>query len=129
MDYMSIDNKPSNEPRVMGEFKSFTQDRLEDLWTRIIGSERNIIKEKHVKIGKELPVVEIESMADVGVIFNAGTDSSLISWKDKNGETKTLPINPGCSVGFERAKTGEEAVVIMKTKGDKQTIRKFYKGE
>ena len=34
MDYMSIDNKPSNELRVMGEFKSFTQDRLEDLWTR-----------------------------------------------------------------------------------------------
>ena len=129
MDYMSIDNNQNKEPRVMGGFKSFTQDRFEEVWTRILGGKENIIKEKQVKIGEEPPVVEIERMTDVRTTFNAEKDSSTISWKDKNGETELLSINPGCSVGFERAKTGEEAVVIMETSGDKQTIRKFYKNE
>jgi hypothetical protein len=126
---MNIDNKPSGEPRVMGEFKNFTQDRFKDAWKRVIGEEESIIRERHVKKGQELPVVETEKFTKVKAIFDAGENISIISWKNEEGATKFLSINGDYLVGVERAITGQEAVVIMKSKEGKQTIRKYYKSE
>lgn len=129
MDYMNIDNNPGREARLMGEFKSFTKDRFKEVWNRVIGGEESIVREKQVKRGQEPPVIKIEKITGVKAMFDAGKNNSIISWKDEEGAEKDLPINRDYFVGVQRAQTGQEAVVIMNTSGDRQTIRKYYKGE
>ncbi len=129
---MGIDNGPSKEARLMSEFSNFTKDRFQKIWDKVIGGNQNLIREKHVKVGNELPVVYQNKMTRAKVWFENGDDDGVtMSWNNERGEFTRLRIEKDSLIGVQKADSGEEAVVVMRYKkdpvnGDKQTIRKYY---
>jgi hypothetical protein len=128
---MEIDNQPSIEGTLLGNFEKFSKQRLETMWRRVIGNKSEVTRTKQTKINGESTLFIRRDVSDVKMWSELkDQDRLIISWNEE-GRFKRLVVTKNTLVGTEKMSDGQEAVVIKSEKRDslgdlKETIRKFY---